>query len=125
MAKDRHALQLRVSRETGDHKGPLSTSLPAPTGTGASSPFPPAQPYTRREGIVIRPPKRPQAARPSYLGMEATRPLPGEANEQTDTPTAQLSEGSPGKLDRQEEYQREPAARGTPLKEDEIPTGPL
>src|SRR5258708_30982064 len=31
MAKELHALQLRVSRETGDHKGPLSTSLPAPT----------------------------------------------------------------------------------------------
>ncbi len=121
MAKELHALQLRVSRETGDHKGPL----PAPTGTGDSSPFPPAQPHTRREGIVIRPPKRPQAARPSYLDMDATRPLPGEANEQTSTPTPQLSEGSPRKLHRQEEYQWEPAARGTPLKEDEIPTGPL
>jgi serine/threonine-protein kinase len=136
MAKELHALQLRASREMGDHQGPLPTptSAPAPTGMGGSmaitgssdsSPFPPAQPYTRREGIVIRPPKRPQAARPSYLDMEATRPLPGEANEQTGTPTAQLSEGSPRKLDRQEEYQREPAAGGTPLKEDEIPTGPL
>ncbi len=127
MAKELRALRLRVSRETGDHKGPFPTptSSPAPTGSGDSSPFPPAQPYTRREGIVIRPPKRPQAARPSYLDMEATRPLPGEADEQTGTPTAQLSEGSPGKFNRQEEYQREPAARGTPLKEDEIPTGPL
>ncbi len=125
MAKELHALQLRVSREAGDHKGPLPTSLPAPMGTDASSPFPPAQPHTRREGIVIRPPKRPQAARPSYLDMDATRPLPGEANEQTSTPTPQLSEGSPRKLHRQEEYQWEPAARGTPLKEDEIPTGPL
>jgi len=125
MAKELYALQLRVSRETGDHKGPLPTSVPAPTGTGDSSPFPPAQSHTRREGIVIRPPKRPQAVRPSYLDMEATRPLPGEANEQTGTPTPQLSEGSPRKLDRQKEYQREPAAPGTPLKEDGIPTGPL
>src|SRR5207237_5948984 len=81
MAKELRALQLRVSRETGDHKGPFPTptSSPAPTGSGDSSPFPPAQRYTRREAIVLRPPKRPQAARPSYLDMEATRTLPGKA----------------------------------------------
>jgi eukaryotic-like serine/threonine-protein kinase len=64
------------------------------------------------EGIVLRPPKRPQSQRPRYLDLEATQPPPGES-----------SEHSPG----------EPALEKSPKQEvaidkdyeDEVPTKPL
>ncbi len=64
------------------------------------------------EGIVIRPPKRPQAQRPRYLDLEATQPPPGEAN--------QHSLGEPS-------LEQSPQQSKTIEKdfEDEVPTIPL
>jgi serine/threonine protein kinase len=65
-----------------------------------------------REGIVVRPPKRPQVQRPRYLDLEATQPPPGESRKH-----------SPG----------EPALEQSPHQgkaididyQDEVPTKPL
>src|SRR5712691_2671424 len=36
----------------------------------------------QREGVVVRPPKRPQVQRPPYLDFEDTKPPPGESDDQ-------------------------------------------
>lgn len=149
MAQELRALGLRTSRETGDKKGPFPTPTSTPTSMGItgpsdSSPLSPAPPHTRRDGIIIRPPKRPQATRPNYLDLEATRPLPGESNGQTGESILQEKGREPTQTggakelkrppqtplltsaNRQDEYQHEPATRNISSKpEDEIPTGPL
>ncbi len=46
--------------------------------------------HTQREGIVVRPPKRPQVQRPRYLDMEPTQPLPPQ-HSPTSEPIVQTS----------------------------------
>ncbi|HEX6484335.1 MAG TPA: serine/threonine-protein kinase [Ktedonobacteraceae bacterium] len=146
MAQELRALGLRALREMGNQKSAFPTPTSTPTGMGITgsrdaSPLSPAQPYPRRDGIIIRPPKRPQATRPRYLHLEATRPLPGEANDSTDESPLQgnvreqrqagstreeqrASPVPPG--ERQETYQEAPASTSaTSRGADEIPTGPL
>ncbi|HVB74775.1 MAG TPA: serine/threonine-protein kinase [Ktedonobacteraceae bacterium] len=68
MAQDLRDLHLQAP-------GNSAYSLPGPGGQGRS----PGQ----REGMVIRPPKRPQAQRPRYIDWEATQQQsPGAHNEQ-------------------------------------------
>ena len=148
MAQALRALQLRTSRGMGNRKSLFPTPTSIPPGMGKSrpndsSPLSPAQPPTRRDGIIIRPPERPEVTRPIYLDLEATRPLPGENNDQTGESISTEKEREPtqpggakklkrasqaplkASTYRQEEYQQEPAT-GNPSKlEDEIPTGPL
>jgi eukaryotic-like serine/threonine-protein kinase len=126
MAQELRALQLRASRETSSSPSTgVGGSLTA-NGSIDPSPFPPAQLQMRREGIVVHPPKRPQAKRPSYLDLEATQPLPGEVNEQTGEAPLQGSERSPGTRNRQDVFQHDPAAHNDASREsEEIPTGPL
>ncbi len=126
MAQELRTLQLRTPRESSAPTSwGIGGALPA-AGSIDFSPFSPAQPQIRRDGIVVRPPKRPQAARPSYLDLEATHPLPGEVNEPTGETILQESERSPGKLDRQNEFQQKPASPLERSREsEETPTGPL
>ena len=142
MAQELRALGLRASREMDNKKGPFPTPTSTPTGMGTSgsrdsSPLSPAQPPTRRDGIIISPPKRPQATRPRYLDLEATQPLPDESMSQ-ENEGEQPQPGGSRELkrapqappmthaDRQAEYQQEPTTTGNPSKgADEIPTGPL
>ena len=67
---------------------------------------------TLHEGIVIRPPKRPQAQRPRYLDLEATQPPPGESSEHS--PLEPSLERSPKQSNTSEK-----------IFEDEVPTKPL
>jgi serine/threonine protein kinase len=69
MAQDLRALNLRAST-TGAGWGTPGTLLPAGQ-------------RELREGIVIRPPKRPQVKRRKYPDLEATQPLAGESKEQS------------------------------------------
>ncbi len=64
------------------------------------------------EGVVIRPPKRPQAQRPRYLDLEATQPPPGES-----------SEHSPGEYTPEQSPQQSKTSEE--MFEDEVPTKPL
>ena len=67
---------------------------------------------TLHEGIVIRPPKRPQAQRPRYLDLEATQPPPGESSEHS--PLEPSLEQSPKQSNTSEK-----------IFEDDVPTIPL
>ena len=124
MAQELRTLQLRTA---GESSAPtLSTTGSTAAGSVNTSPFPPAQPQIRRDGIIVQPPKRPQAKRPSYLDLETTRPFPSEANEQTGTFLLPGSERSPGKLDRQDIFQHEaPTQHDVSRESEELPTGPL
>ncbi len=64
------------------------------------------------EGIIIRPPKRPQIQRPRYLDLEATQPPPAESNEH-----------SPG--ERALEQSPKPGPKIDIDYGDEVPTKPL
>src|SRR5438876_5032362 len=97
MAQDLRALNLRPS-----------------TGTEIRDPDSPSAAKQRgpREGIVIRPPKRPQAHRPRYMDLEATQPPPGESNDHS--PGEAAHEQSPNQ------------GRAVDVGyEDEVPTRPL
>jgi serine/threonine protein kinase len=123
MAQELRSLQLRTP---GSAFTPTSLGI---GGTGASfdsSPFSPTPPQIRRDGFVVRPPKRPQATRPSYLDLEATHPLPEEVNEQTGEMSREGSERMPAQLDKQDESQHPPAMPNEKAREsEELPTGPL
>ena len=73
MAKDLRSLKLRSTDVETTHDPKLSAA------TNQRSPH---------QGIVIRPPKRPQVQRPRYLDLEATQPPPVESNEQSPEETA-------------------------------------
>ncbi|HZU67929.1 MAG TPA: serine/threonine-protein kinase [Ktedonobacteraceae bacterium] len=126
MAQELRALQLRTPGAIFTPTSLGSGGPPTSGGPFEASPFSPAQPQIRRDGIVVRPPKRPQATRPSYLDLEATHPLPGEVQEQTGEMSPQGSERAPVKLDKQDEYQRPPAISNETVRgSEELPTGPL
>ena len=78
MAQDLRALRLQAP-------GPIA----APS--GASSP---ARQPGQREGIVVRPPKRPQAQRPRYLEWEATQLPASEPNVKQRSPTNETNHES-------------------------------
>jgi len=97
MAQDLRSLDMRSKRDVVA-QDPKITAI--------------ANQRSMHDGIVVRPPKRPQSQRPRYLDLEATQPLPGESREH-----------SPG----------EPALEKSPEQEvaidknyeDEVPTKPL
>jgi hypothetical protein len=66
IAQDLRSLNLRSTRSVATRNAKLSTNA-----------------YQRSyyEGIVVRPPKRPQIQPPRYLDLEATQPPPGETGE--------------------------------------------
>ncbi len=97
MAQDLRSLNLRSSTGSTTRE----RKLPASVNQRSSN-----------EGIVIRPPKRPQVQRPRYLDLEATQPPPGKT-----------SEHSPG----EPTYEQSPklGKRSDTDIEDEVPTKPL
>ncbi len=101
MAQDLRALNLRPSSAT------ITRDPNPPSATKQRGP---------REGLVIHPPKRPQAHRPRYLDLEATQPPPGESGEHS-------PRQSSGELERE----RSPAqGRAADIDyDDEVPTRPL
>lgn len=97
MAKDLRSLKLRSAEGVATPDPKLSVA---------------ANQRSTHQGIVIRPPKRPQVQRPRYLDLEATQPPPVESNEQSsEKPALELSPEQANKIDR--DY------------EDEVPTKPL
>jgi eukaryotic-like serine/threonine-protein kinase len=66
----------------------------------------------QREGIVIRPPKRPQAQRPRFIDWEATQPLPGEPSDQE-------------QLHLSDETNQDTFSTQAVDEQDDAPTGPL
>ena len=97
MAKDLRSLKLR-STEVAIAQDPKLSAA--------------SNQQSSHQGIVIRPPKRPQIQRPRYLDLEATQPPPAESNEQSPEETALEQSPQQGKkIDI--DY------------EDEVPTRPL
>lgn len=101
MAQDLRALNLKPSSAPITHN-PNTPSVAKQRGS--------------REGIVIHPPKRPQANRPRYLDLEATQPQPGQGNEHS-------PRQSPGEPEREQSPTQSRAASDD--HKDEIPTRPL
>ncbi len=101
MAQDLRKLNLRPSTGTIAHD-PHTLSATKQRGV--------------REGIVIHPPKRPQAHRPRYLELEATQPPPGESLEH-----------SPRQSPVEPEHEQSPAQSKVAdvNYKDEVPTRPL
>jgi eukaryotic-like serine/threonine-protein kinase len=99
MAQDLRTLNLMPSTGTASHDSDSSSA-----GKQRGS----------REGMVIRPPKRPQVHRPRYLDLEATQPPPGESREH-----------SPGQSPREPAHEQSPTPGRTVNYEDEVPTRPL
>ncbi len=102
MAQDLRALNLKPSTSTASRD---SGSLSPATQRGP------------REGIVIRPPKRPQVHRPRYLDLEATQPPSGEVKEH--------SPGQPGQSQAEPAHEQPATPNWTTGYGDEVPTGPL
>jgi serine/threonine-protein kinase len=97
MAQDLRSLNLRSTDSAVTHDPKLSIA---------------ANQRSSHQGIVIRPPKRPQAQRPRYLDLEATQPPPAESNEQSsEKPAIEQSPNPVNIIDRN--------------YEDEVPTKPL
>ncbi len=101
MAQNLRALNLRPPSDTISHEpGSVSHSRAKQRGP--------------REGIVIRPPKRPQAHRPRYLDLEVTQPLPGEAGDH-----------SPGQPHGEPMHEHSSNRKRTYEYTDKVPTRPL
>ena len=66
----------------------------------------------QRDGVAIRPPKRPQVQRPPYLDLEATKPPRGESSDQQQARLPQ-------------EPVKEPSSNHDISQVEDIPTGPL
>ncbi len=97
MAQDLRSLDVR-SKQDIVTQGPKITAI--------------ANPRSMHDGIVVRPPKRPQSQRPRYLDLEATQPPPGESSEHS--PGGPVLEKSP-----------EQEVAIDKKYEDEVPTKPL
>jgi len=99
MAQELRALNLRSFTTTASH----NPTSPSPT-----------RQQGPREGIVIRPPKRPRVKSKRYLELEATQPLPDESTQHSSRqPHTEPVYEQPTSPDRTGEY------------EDKVPTRPL
>jgi eukaryotic-like serine/threonine-protein kinase len=78
MARNRDERYEHANLMSQDLRG---LNLRAPTIPGLPSQN--ARQHTPREGLVIRPPKRPQVQRPRYLDMEPTQPLQPSQTQQS------------------------------------------
>ena len=97
MAQDLRSLNLKSTQNVATRNTKLSAN---------------AYQRSNYEGIVVRPPKRPQIQRPRYLNIETTQPPPGET-----------SEHSPGEPALEKSTQQ---AKTIGIdNEDEVPTKPL
>ncbi len=86
MAQELRGLGLQVQSSAPSHAG-RAMPVSVPPSTPGSS-----RQNSSREGVVIRPPRRPQAQRPRYLDLEDTQPPLGNAPpEIKDLPVTPLS----------------------------------
>src|SRR5204863_539986 len=96
MAKDLHSLNLRSIQDAA------SRNLQSPATANQRS---------SHQGIVIRPPKRPQIQRPRNFDLEATQPPPGETSEHSPGEPALKKYTQQGKtidIDNEEEVPTKP-----------------
>jgi eukaryotic-like serine/threonine-protein kinase len=110
--------------ERYEHANLLSQDLRALNLRAPSIPALPSQnthQHTPREGIVVRPPKRPQVQRPRYLDKEPTRPLPSQQSPAREPDVQTAVSHSPAKT------HEEPPAAPLKIAEQSMggPTGPL